>query len=234
MKNLSYFITGTDTNIGKTIVTAGLCIALRNNGHNIGVMKPISTGGRSDAIFLKRWTKVEDPLDLINPVHFHKPLAPLFSAQLEKRSVNLSKIFSAYEQLKKLHQRILVEGAGGLLVPLKQNYLIADLINALNLPVIIVTRPVLGTINHTLLTIKVARQYGLKVAGFVVNYYSENIRIGVTEKLSPDIIERISGVSCLGEIPYIKNLSRGFVNIEPFERIVQSLFANTENTTNIF
>ncbi|MFH1231122.1 MAG: dethiobiotin synthase [Planctomycetota bacterium] len=223
MKPLSYFITGTDTGIGKSVVTAGICRILRSKGYDIGVMKPVSTGGRDDAIFLKRQTGLNDSLDLINPYYFRHPIAPLFAAQLEHKSINISKILSAYRKLKQSHQGIIVEGAGGLLVPLKQNYLMADLIRDMRLPLIIVARPTLGTINHTLLTINSARQYKVKIKGFIVNYYDKNIKKGWTEKSSPVVIERISGVRCLGEIPYISTINKGVIPYKPFVSVLKEL-----------
>lgn len=223
MKHLSYFITGTDTGIGKSVITAGICRILRSKGYDIGVMKPVSTGGRDDAIFLKKQSDLNTSLDIINPFYFRHPIAPLFAAQLEHKTINISKILSAYRTLKKSHQGVIVEGAGGLLVPLKQNYLMADLIKDMKLPLIIVTRPTLGTINHTLLTINSAREYKLNIKGFIVNYYDKNIEKGWTGKLSPAIIERISGVCYLGEIPYLTKLDRSIIPHKPFESILKRL-----------
>jgi dethiobiotin synthetase len=223
MKNLSYFITGTDTGIGKSVITAGLCRILRAKGHDIGVLKPVATGDRSDAIFLKKQAGLDTPLDQINPVYFSRPMAPLFAAQMEHKSISIPKILSAYNKLKQSYQGILVEGAGGLLVPLKPDYLMVDLIKDMNLPLIIVTRPVLGTINHTLLTINSAREYKLNVKGFIVNYYDKNIGKGWTEKLSPVVIEKISGVRYLGEVPYIPRINSRFIPNKPFESILKRL-----------
>ena len=115
------FITGTDTGVGKTVVAAGLVASLRNSGVDIGVMKPIETGfslRSSDAFFLKRMAGVNDPLENICPYRFKFPLSPYTAAQLEKASIRLDKIRQAYHRLMKRHQAILVEGAGGLLVPI--------------------------------------------------------------------------------------------------------------------
>lgn len=223
MKHLSYFITGTDTGIGKSVITAGICRILRSKCYDIGVMKPISTGGRDDAIFLKKQLGLNTSLDLINPFYFRHPIAPLFAAQLEHKTIHIPKILSDYHTLKKSHQGVIVEGAGGLLVPLKQNYLMADLIRDMKLPLIIVARPTLGTINHTLLTINSAREYKLNIKGFIVNYYAKNIKKGWTEKLSPVVIERISGVRYLGEVPYLTELNKNIIPHKPFESILERL-----------
>jgi dethiobiotin synthetase len=265
MKSPSFFITGTDTGIGKTIITAGICRSLRAKGYNVGVMKPVSSGGREDIIFLHRqcglsrilpgilgcnvpahsnWTGtnspcmkrqtclpklrrrqagVKDSLDLINPYHFRKPIAPAFAAQLEHKKIEIPKILFAYRKLKESHDGLIVEGAGGLLVPLYGKYLIADLIKEMKLPIIIVTRPILGTINHTLLTINSAKKYGLRITGFIVNYYDRDIKKGWTERLSPAVIEKISGVSYLGEIPYIPKINRLPIPLVHFNSIVNKL-----------
>jgi len=245
VKSISFFVTGTDTGIGKTIITAGICRALKSKGYNIGVMKPVASGGREDIIFLrrqcgfsrilpgiltgtnnprmKRQTSVKDSLNLINPYHFRKPIAPAFAAQLEHKKIKIPKILSAYRKLRESYDGLIIEGAGGLLVPLNGKYLIADLIKEMNLPIIIVTRPILGTINHTLLTINSAKKYRLKIAGFIVNYYAKNIKKDWTEQLSPAVIEKISGVSYLGEIPFIDEINRPPIPLTHFEPIINKL-----------
>lgn len=217
-KSDSLFITGTDTGVGKTIVTAALAGILQSRGIDVGIMKPIASGGvklktqnagrktqlvSPDALFLLKATKINDPLKLVNPICLKHPLAPSLSASLSGKKVNLNKIFSAYNILRKRHKILLVEGVGGLLVPISGKYLVADLIKDMNLPLLIVTRPTLGTINHTLLTIKVAQDYGLKIKGFIVNYH-EPFKKSLAEKHAAGIIEKISGVKCLGELPYLK------------------------------
>jgi len=223
MKSLSFFITATDTGIGKTIVAAGLCRALKQKGLNFGVMKPVSSGGRGDAEFLIKQTGVADPLDLINPCHFRAPIAPEFAARLEHKKIEVSKIISAYHKLKAKYDGLIVEGAGGLLVPLRDNYLMADLIEDMRLPVIIIARPTLGTINHTLLTINSAREYGLEIKGFIINYYAKNIKKDTGARLSPGAIAKISGVPFLGEIPFLAKALTTPIPTKYFEPILKKL-----------
>jgi dethiobiotin synthetase len=197
------FITGTDTGVGKTVVAAGLATSLRNSGVDIGVMKPIETGfslRSSDAFFLKRMAGVNDPLENICPYRFKFPLSPYAAAQLEKASIRLDKIRQAYHRLMKRHQGILVEGAGGLLVPITRNTTMADLALRLNLPLLIVARTSLGTLNHTLLTVEVARRRGIKVAGVIFNHLVQ--RRGLAERTNPAVIKDCLSVPILGEIPY--------------------------------
>ena len=153
---MNYFITGTDTGVGKTHVTAALLRELRRRSHHAAAFKPIAcgVGGRADAKTYRGLMDDEVPLDLLNPVYLKHPLAPSVAAALERRTINLPAIHAAYTRLTTHYSPVLVEGAGGLLVPVKRHYFIADLIRQLDLPVIIIARLGLGTINHTLLTLE--------------------------------------------------------------------------------
>ena len=203
------FITGTDTGVGKTYVARGIAAALRAQGVNVGVMKPVETGCAkragslvpSDAMALMKAAGTDDSLSLVNPYRFGKPLAPLTAAELEGKRIDPDKILAAYRALSRKHDYLIVEGAGGVMVPLLRKYLYIDLIEALNLPVMIVARPGLGTINHTLLTIEALRSRGVNIAGIVINY-TQNGKHGLAEKTNPTIIEELSGVKLLGVIPY--------------------------------
>jgi dethiobiotin synthetase len=224
-KTNSLFITGTDTGVGKTIVTSMLSKMMKAKGIDVGVMKPIATGSvrrqasgvrrlnsqpiSQDAMLLKKAAGVNDPISLINPICLALPLAPSLASEISGEEINLAKIFSAYKILKEKHKAMLVEGIGGLMVPISARggsafggkYLVADLAKEMGLPILIVTRPTLGTINHTLLTIKVAQDYKLPIKGFIVNYH-QPFKKGLAEKYAGKMIEHISGISFLGEIPY--------------------------------
>src|ERR1017187_834688 len=147
------FITGTDTGVGKTHVTAALLTELRRRGVNAAAFKPIACGkgGRHDAEIYAAIMNHEQPLDVINPIYLRHPLAPSVAAKLERKRIDLRKILRTYRQLSADYSVVLVEGAGGLLVPIRENYFVADLAKALKLPLLIVARLGLGTINHTLL-----------------------------------------------------------------------------------
>jgi len=201
------FITGTDTGVGKTFVAAGLAAALREQGINVGVMKPAETGCRlrkgvlipQDALKLIKAGGVDDPLDLVNPYRFSAPLAPAIAAGREGKKVEIRKIVSAYRTLAGKHAYMLVEGAGGIMVPLTGKHQYLDLASLLNLPVLVVARPGLGTINHTLLTIMALRSQRLRVAGIVINHLSKQ-RPGLAERTGPRVIERLSGVPIIGHV----------------------------------
>lgn len=167
------FITGTDTGVGKTLVASGLAAWCRLQGIEVGVMKPIATGERrrisSDASLLAQAAAVSDPWPLINPVCYRDPLAPYVAAQRAHRPVRLAAVVRAFRELSQRHEVLIVEGIGGLLVPLSRRTTVVEMIRLLDLPLLIVARRRLGTLNHTLLTVEHARRAGLKVAGVVLN-----------------------------------------------------------------
>jgi dethiobiotin synthetase len=208
------FITGTDTGVGKTFVAIGLLKAMKEMGYNVCPMKPVETGcgtfnGRlvpADALKLVCAIEADEPLKLINPYRFKQPLAPAVAAELEGAVIRKQDIFSVYKQLSKKYDLTIVEGAGGIMVPVYKKYLFLDLIKDLNLPVIIVARPGLGTINHTLLTIEAARNKGLRILGVIFNH-SVKIKNDLSVRTNPDVIEKLGGVPLLGIIQYMKDSS---------------------------
>ncbi len=204
--NKGVFITGTDTGIGKTVVSAGLALSLRHKGLDVGIMKPIQSGGRGDTDFLIRATGVKDEIELINPCYFKKPLAPLPASEIEGIKIDITAIKNAFDELCKRHDIVIVEGSGGLLVPLTENYFVSDLILELDIPVIVVSQPGLGTINHTLLTIRHAQESGIDTIGIIFNDTKKKKK-GLAEKTNPSIIEKLSGVPILGTLPYIQSVS---------------------------
>lgn len=211
------FITGTDTGVGKTAVTAGLAGALKYKGYNVGVMKPVQSGAGSrngrlfsqDARFLIKASGCPDEEELICPVLLREALAPGVAAKMEGKNVDINRIVSAYRELEKRHDLMLVEGAGGIAVPLKDRFLISDLIKLLDIPAIIVARAGLGTINHTFLTIEYARKSGIEIIGVIINNYQG----GVVEDTNPGVIEELTGVPVLGIIPHDSDLCTESVEI---------------------
>jgi dethiobiotin synthetase len=169
--NAGIFITGTDTGVGKTWVTAALLVELRSRGVHAAAFKPIAcgAGGRHDAEIYAAIMKHESSLDVINPIYLRRPLAPSVAARLEHKRIDLRRIRECYGRLMSTYSVVLVEGAGGLMVPIRDNYFVADLAHSLNLPLLVVARLGLGTINHSLLTVRQARAMGLKVRGIVLN-----------------------------------------------------------------
>ncbi|MDE2999837.1 MAG: dethiobiotin synthase [Gemmatimonadota bacterium] len=194
------FVTATDTGAGKTAVTAGIAAVLRKRGVDVGVFKPVSSGGTADARCLAGAAGVADALEFVNPVRLDAPLSPNVAAELEGRQVPLKPIDDAYSRLTRLHDLVLVEGVGGLLVPLRDDFLVADLARRLDLPLLVVARAALGTINHTMLTLEAAHRRKLEVIGVVYNTTGPGDPRAA--RTSPDVIHRLSGVRSLGIVPF--------------------------------
>jgi len=209
-----FFICGTDTGVGKTVVTAGIALAMKKRGINVGVMKPVETGcpvvDREcvpvDARFLTQAADVKDGLDIVCPYRLKQPAAPSIASRLEDVHIDLNYINDQYFQLSLMHEVVLVEGVGGLLVPLNNSELVSDLVLQLGIPMIVVARPTLGTINHTLLTLNYAKMLGIRVAGLVINGFGRQ-QITVTERTAPDEIQHFADVELLGILPWIKTVS---------------------------
>ena len=199
------FITGTGTEIGKTVIAGGLAASLRQAGVDVGVMKPISTGDTADARFLKHAAQVDDDLSLINPIYLRHPLAPSVAARIEDREIDLSRIEDAFVELQKKHDFLVVEGVGGIAVPIRDDFLVVHLIKQLQLPILIVATAGLGTLNHTLLTVTFAQQFNTQIAGIVLNGLRPE-RAGLAEATNPVEIEKLTGVSVIGVVPYQKQL----------------------------
>jgi dethiobiotin synthetase len=220
------FITGTDTGVGKTYVAAGIAAELKKCRVNVGVMKPAETGCRmhadrlvpKDALRLMRSACVKDPLSLVNPYRFRRPLAPAVAAELERKTIDPSKIINAFQLLSNRHDLMIVEGAGGIMVPLSGTYTYLDLAKKMGLPVLIVARPGLGTINHSMLTIAALRWRKIEIAGIVINYCL-GLKSGLAEKTSPEVIRKMSGVRIIGIIPHGSRKFDGLLN-----EIIQSPF----------
>ncbi len=201
-----FFITATDTGVGKTVCVFVLATLLREKGFKVGVMKPVQCGGK-DAQFLKKHLDLHDDLRLINPYDAPESLSPHLAFERAKIKIDRREILKVYRKLESQYDIVLVEGAGGLMVPLTKDYLVADLIRDLDLDVILVSRLGLGTINHSLLTINQLKDFGLNVAGIIFNS-SQKEKPGIAEKTNPKVIKQLSGVKVLGILPYMKRFSK--------------------------
>lgn len=202
------FITGTDTGVGKTVVAAALAGALRRRGVDAGVMKPFQTGAvpqtegwfAPDAHFLASVAGVDDPTELICPTTLEAPLSPSVAAALAGRPVRVADTLPAFHELCRRHAFIIVEGAGGLAVPIEGRATMRDLAAAMGLPVLIVARPSLGTLNHTALTVEYARAGGLAVAGIVFSNFPAEP--GLAEQTNGDAVQALTGIPFLGVVPH--------------------------------
>lgn len=168
------FVTGTDTGVGKTLAACALVRGLRSQDIDVGVMKPIETGvgddGPLDALHLKRAAKSEDSLELICPQQFALPAAPTVAARAEGRSIDIGVLDDAYDAIASRHRTVVVEGAGGLLVPAAEGLTMADLAARWQLPLVLVARTRLGTINHTRLTLEAIRSRNLPLLGVILSH----------------------------------------------------------------
>ncbi len=169
------FITGTDTGVGKTIVTAALAYHFSSMGLSVGVMKPVETGVDNPGELgpdgkLLRWAaQSNDPDDQISPFRLCLPASPHQAAKAESSKIDIEAITKAFDSIRQDKDIVLVEGAGGLMVPLRGGFLMADLITEMQIPALVVTHPHLGTLNHTLLTTFSARAMSIDLCGMVIN-----------------------------------------------------------------
>lgn len=208
MTGKGIFITGTDTGVGKTVVAAALARLLHERGVNVGVMKPVTSGCReesghlvSEDAELLAWGAGLAGVDSdVAPYLLRQPIAPAEAASRDGVRINFRIIGNAFSQLASRYDFVIVEGAGGLMVPLFEGFLVADLVTHLSLPLLVVARPDLGTVNHTLLTCFAAKNLGIMVSGVVINNFPE--RPGIAEETAPSLIASLAGVPLLGIFPH--------------------------------
>ena len=207
-KKNGLFITGTDTGVGKTLVTGGIAAVLRQQGLTVGVFKPIASGCRDEGVlvsddtaFLAMCADAAYSLSIITPVTYKLPAAPVMCVHIENRPINYEEIVNAYNYLCENTDVVLVEGIGGAMVPIDDEHTVMDLAAAFDLPTVIVARPNLGTINHSLLTIEAVRNAGLPVAGLVINGYKA-LDATIVEETAPDLICHWAETNLLSIVPY--------------------------------
>jgi dethiobiotin synthetase len=213
------FVTATDTGVGKTVVAGLLIRGMRRRGVRVAAMKPAETGCRKvegqllpqDGRFLREMAEMDEPLDVVVPERFALPLAPLVASRLERRRIDLQRVISIFEGFRRAYDVVVVEGAGGLLVPFAEidgeAYYTADLVRDLGLPLVVVARPGLGTLNHTLLTVREALRQGISVKGVVINYACEAAH-DLAEKTNSAVIDELSQVPVLGVVPHLQRISK--------------------------
>lgn len=192
-----FFITGTDTNVGKTYIAAMLVRALRGAGERAVGFKPICCGDRDDAEALA--VASELAVNEVNPVWLRPPVAPYTASMIEGRIIDLALIRETFARLAAANT-VIVEGAGGWLVPVEREYSMADMAAEFALPVIVVVANRLGCINHALLTIQAIHAAGLKCAGIILNHTSTADDAAVVTNRA--VLEEIAGVPMLGEIAH--------------------------------
>lgn len=209
----SYFVTGTDTGVGKTAITAALATSLRKRGIDVGVMKPIATGApqktgfkSADVTLLHEATKVNDSEEAINPIFLPVPSSPYDATKALGLEIDVKIIHEKFQHLLKVHQMLLVEGIGGIMTPITKDFFVADMIKEMKLETIIVTRSTLGTLNHTLMTFRMCKEYGIAVKGMIINYFDE--KGSLAERNAPSTLYEITGLPILGIIPFVKDYQK--------------------------
>lgn len=220
------FITGTDTGVGKTVVAAAIARALSSMGIDVGIMKPIETGCRkrngkltlSDAPYLKTAARTSDPFEMITPYSYHVPLAPRAASLLENNEIELEAILKAYDQLRRRHSFLIVEGVGGLVVPLTARADVSDLIRLFELPVLLVARSGLGTLNHTLLTLRHGAGLGIRFLGIVFNRATPSRSLA--DKTNPSLLSEKTDVPLLGTLPYFRKSGNRERDINRSEKLL--------------
>ena len=205
-----WFVTGTDTNVGKTVIAGALAMLVREQGRRVGVLKPVATGCRrdlrlglisEDAEFLAHCADAAETLETINPVRYPGDLAPMTAAEHYRRPIDWEAIDQSWQRVRSSCDWVIVEGAGGLVVPLDARHDMAGLATRFDLPLIIVARPGLGTINHTLLTIEAARARDLTIAAVVVNGYHPSSAT-LAEETNPEVIGRLARMPIPLVVPF--------------------------------
>jgi len=209
LKPSSLFISGTDTGVGKSLVAAGLARLWLNQGFSVGVLKPVASGGfpSEDGKLLQKAAKLPNSAyPSIVPVHYRQPLAPYVAAWKEG-AVSLPKIEKAYQEAKLKYDRLVVEGIGGVLVPITQKFSAIDWLVKWKLSTLVVARAGLGTINHTLLTLEALKKRKVKVLGVLVNGYTGK---GVAEQTNVKALKKLLKVPVYGPLKknprYFKDL----------------------------
>lgn len=212
------FITATDTGVGKTLVTSALVAHLTQRGIDVGVMKPIETGvsrstkAQSDGERLRRAAGSHDPVAEVCPYVFRLPVAPLSAARGEGATVRVATILRTFHAMQKKHALVVVEGVGGVHVPITEAADVLDLLQRMRLPVIVVGRSGLGGINHALLTLHALRQKQIPILALVLNQLRPvQTRIArIQEESTVNHLRRLARVPVIGPLPYRPILNRNW------------------------
>jgi dethiobiotin synthetase len=232
------FITGTDTGVGKTVVSAALILAIKKQGIDCGYFKPVASGAEKnktgwmspDLRLILNTTGLMDPPPLMNPVCLVPPLAPLPAAECSGVEWSRSLINKALKLLQSYHDFLVVEGVGGLMVPLKKKFWVIDLIKQIGFPVLVIGRPGLGTINHTLMTLTLLKLQKVKVLGFLFN--GQKGKPGLVDKTAPKIIQDYSKIPYWGTLPWDNEVSEEEFRLGSIPRRLETMVIHFVKTLN--
>jgi len=227
-------ITGTDTGVGKTFFSCGLARWLKFCGYKVGVMKPAETGCVTrdgvlypeDAWRLREASGCVETIEKICPYRLPEPLAPSIAAERAGVKIDIDRLLAVFEAIKSAHDITLVEGAGGLMVPLVPSYTFADFARVAKLPIIVVAANKLGVINHLLLSLEHASCKGLTLLGYILNRLSNLPSLAA--ETNREVLVGLTGVPCLGELPFLEpdadlaNLFEAELNLRNIELLLGS------------
>ena len=205
----SFFVTGVDTGVGKTVFTCALAHTLHSSGIDVGIMKPFATGlsrtgqyKSEDVELLIKYSGVSDPQQLVNPYFFEIPASPYMAAKKLGKTINIDTVLSSFERLESIHDVVIVEGIGGIMTPILKDYFVADLIKDLHLDSILVTSTKIGSVNHALLSIDACKKYGIRITGLVINEADSGYDVN---DLESDLVS-LSGVDVICKIPHVSDI----------------------------
>ena len=212
------FITGTDTGVGKTLVTSALVRCLTRQGIDVGVMKPIETGvlrspkAQSDGARLRSAAGNCDPMAEVSPYVFRLPVAPFSAAQAEGATVRVATIRRTFRTLRQKHDLVVVEGVGGVYVPITSSLNISDLIYRMKLSTIVVGQSGLGGINHALLTLHALRRRKIPIVALVLNQCRPmgTKKARAQEQSTVSLLRQLAGVPVLGPLPYNPSVNQNW------------------------
>ena len=209
---MNIFVTGTDTDVGKTFITSALAALMQSLGYKTGVYKPFQSGAEEKNGFLMApdlaYVKKIDAFVETACTYLMRPAtAPSLAAEIDKISIDINAIARDYKTLNNKCELVITEGAGGLCVPIAPRLLTSDIVKFLNLPLIIIARPDLGTINHTLLTINYAKDQNINVRGVIINKYPKGTS-DIAIRTAPRLIEEYSDAKVIGIIKEVENIEK--------------------------
>tara|TARA_B100000953_G_scaffold281415_1_gene258875 strand:- start:85 stop:771 length:687 start_codon:yes stop_codon:yes gene_type:complete len=215
----SIFVTGTDTDIGKTCISAGIALALKKSGINVGVMKPFMCGisqktgfSHDDVTTLTNAANVNDPRELVNPFFFPISASPYTAANNLGVKINIKQVLDSYEKLSEIHDVMLIEGIGGIMTPILRDFSVIDLIKNLHTNTLIITSSKIGTVNHTVMTCKLCKNLGIPVKGLIINnFQSEGYPIPQLERDLNDLTD----LPILCSLPHVNNF-----NLDDFSQMI--------------
>jgi len=207
-----FFVTGTDTGVGKTLISACLCKGLKNLGKTCFYLKPIQTGSPpetpEDPLFVLRiLNEKENPLRHVI-YNFKLPASPHLAARVEGKRIDVKQLKDEIKSFFNKYEVLIIEGAGGVMVPITEDYLTIDLIKDLEVPVILVSRTKLGTLNHTLLTVEALKRREIPIVGLIFNFASQHLTI--VERDNIEILEKLTGIQTIGIVPEVIDIKLEF------------------------